>query len=70
MVTSTECQAGRIRTPANARGARCAFLTGATGSIGSFLVPELIGAGHHMVGLSRSDAGRRGAHPRRGGGLR
>jgi nucleoside-diphosphate-sugar epimerase len=47
------------------------FVTGASGGIGSAVVSQLIAAGHHVVGLARSEASaatisRLGAEPLRG----
>jgi nucleoside-diphosphate-sugar epimerase len=31
------------------------FITGGTGHIGSYIIPDLIAAGHEVTGLARSD---------------
>jgi nucleoside-diphosphate-sugar epimerase len=38
------------------------FIAGATGAIGKQLVPRLVGAGHQVTGMTRSESKRHDVH--------
>src|SRR3984893_6059685 len=54
---SAECSGtttSRITSPTRSNNMHV-FVTGGTGHIGSYIIPELIAAGHEVTGLARSD---------------